>query len=104
MAKIHGLVYIVVGLFVSIFSWKVNYEKFIFFFYVGLIFVFIGILKLVFGLIKRKMDRKEEPLERVHHKVSIQPHHQAHHYKRCHKCGNAVKLHDGFCSRCGTRF
>lgn len=104
MAKIHGLVYIVVGLFVSVFSWKVDYQKFIFFFYVGWVFVFIGVVKLIFVFIKRKMGIKEEPVKMAQHKVSIQPHHQAYHYKRCRKCGNAVRLHDRFCSRCGARF
>ena len=102
MAKIHGLMYIAVGLFVSIFSWKINYEKFIFFFYVGWVFVFIGVVKLIFVFIKRKMDIKEGPIKMAQHKASIQPHHQAHHYKRCRKCGNAVRLHDRFCSRCGA--
>ncbi|MBS3114726.1 zinc ribbon domain-containing protein [Candidatus Woesearchaeota archaeon] len=99
MAKIHGLVYIAVGLFVSIFSWKVNYEKFVFFFYAGLVFVFVGVMKLIFGLIKRKMSKTGE----VQHITSVQSQHQAHHYKRCHKCGNIMKMHDRFCSRCGAK-
>ena len=103
MAKIHGLVYVLVGLFVSIFSWKVNYEKFIFFFYAGWIFVFIGIIKLIFGFIKRRMDAKEKPKDSVQHKTAIQPQHQSHHYKKCHKCGNIVKITDRFCGRCGAK-
>ena len=92
MAKIHGLVYVLVGLFVSIFSWKVNYEKFIFFFYFGWVFVFIGIVKPIFGFVNRKINKKEKPKERGPDKTAIQPQQQAHHYKRCHKCGNIVKI------------
>lgn len=103
MAKIHWLVYVIVGLFVSIMSWRLNYEKLLFFFYAGWFFIFIGVVKLIFGLIKRKIDRKEEPSKKVQHQAPIQPQHQAHHYKRCHKCGNAVRLHDRFCARCGYR-
>ncbi|MBS3104867.1 zinc ribbon domain-containing protein [Candidatus Woesearchaeota archaeon] len=93
MAKIHGLVYILVGLFVSIFSWRLNYEKLIFFFYAGWIFVFIGVVKLIFNLIKTKMNKKEK----IHHK-SVQQH-----VKFCHNCGIALRQQAKFCARCGAR-
>ena len=94
MAKIHGLVYILVGLFVSISSWRLNYEKLIFFFYSGLFFIFIGILKLIFNLIKNKTGKKEK----IHAK-SVQ--HQTHKY--CHNCGTALRHQARFCTRCGAR-
>lgn len=102
MAKIHWSVYIIVGLFVSIFSWRVNYDKFVFFFYAGWIFVFIGIAKLAFGFANKKMNRTKEPEVAPQHKAPLQPQQQAHHYRRCRKCGNVIGLHDRFCNRCGS--
>lgn len=94
MAKIHGLVYILVGLLVSILSYRLNYEKLIFFFYAGLFFILVGISKLIFWFIKKQ--------EKVQHQAANQARYQAHHYKRCHKCGSAVVFNGRFCSKCGA--
>ena len=64
MAKIHWPVYFIVGLLVSVLSWKLNYQKLIFFFYVGLIFILIGSAKLIFGLTKRSSNKKDENQDR----------------------------------------
>ena len=93
MAKIHWSVYIIVGLFVSIFSWRLDYVKLVFFFYAGLFFIFVGILKLVFNFIKNKMSKEEK----VQHK-SVQQH-----IKYCHNCGTALRHQAKFCTRCGYR-
>ena len=96
MPKIHGLVYVAVGLFVSIFSWKFNYQKLIFFFYVGLIFILVGIIKLLFELVKFK----KEKIKPSHQAIQK---HQSHHIKYCSQCGNPARIHDKFCSKCGAR-
>lgn len=93
MAKIHGLVYVVVGLFVSVFSWKLNYEKLVFFFYIGLVFIVIGITKMILGLAKKRTDKTEKG----HYKDNQKQR------KYCPKCGNGLNAGDIFCSRCGTR-
>lgn len=77
------------GLLVSLISWKIDKERFIFFFYSGLIFVFIGIVKLAFNLAKSKAVKKDVPEV-----------HRAHKY--CQRCGSAVSLHARFCPRCGA--
>ncbi|MBI1935603.1 hypothetical protein HYS31_04120 [Candidatus Woesearchaeota archaeon] len=99
MAKIHWLIYFIVGLFVSIASWKLDYEKFIFFFYTGWIFVSIGVIKLIYGIL---MNKKPE-LTKAHRqpKPVYLGHQQG--LKRCQECGNIMKVHDRFCSRCGAR-
>jgi len=93
MAKIHWLVYIAVGLFVSIASWKIDKERFVFFFYAGLAFVFVGIVKLIFNLVKNRTSKKA--------KQKIQP--QGNSVKHCHQCGNAASPHHKFCVKCGAR-
>jgi len=95
MVKIHGLIYIAVGLFVSIFSWKLNYQKLIFFFYAGLFFIFVGIIKLIFNLIKKRMNKKE------HHRIQQ---HQTQQIKYCHQCGSELRQQARFCTKCGARF
>ncbi|MEK6983412.1 MAG: hypothetical protein AABX33_02470 [Nanoarchaeota archaeon] len=105
MAKIHGLVYIAVGAFVSIASWKMNYEKLIFFFYAGLIFIFVGIVKLFIGLMKNK-NIEQKTSQAIHYsgKRGLPP--ISHHHKNvkyCLRCGNSARLYDKFCGRCGAK-
>ena len=95
MAKIHWLVYVIVGAFVSIFSYRLNYEKLVFFFYAGFVFVFVGVLKLVFNLVKNRTAKKET----AHHKAV----HQQSNTKYCNQCGAALSLHHKFCAKCGAR-
>ncbi len=101
MAKIHWSAYIIVGLFVSGFSYYFNYEKLLFFFYLGFVFVFVGILKLIFSLMNKE-NKKEES-----HPAQVQAHpsHRQHiqHFKRCSRCGNAARASDKFCPRCSAR-
>lgn len=94
MAKIHWLVYVIVGLFISIASYKLNYEKLIFFFYAGFVFVFVGVLKLMFNLIKNRTPKKETIHKSVHHQQST---------GFCHQCGARLDLHHKFCTKCGAR-
>lgn len=100
MAKIHGLVYIVVGLFVSILSLKLNYQRFIVFFYAGLVFIVFGVIKLIFNLIKSKSNKTKDVHHKIEHKQQIR---SQQHFRYCPKCRNIMKLHDRFCSRCGFR-
>lgn len=96
MAKIHGLVYVIIGILVSIASWKINKEALYLFFYVGILFIGVGAAKLLLSLISNK---KEEEI--MHHR-KIQPQAQHfQHYRRCKKCGSVMKANDRFCSKCG---
>jgi len=90
-AKIHGLVYIIVGLFVAAASWEINFGKLLLFFYAGLAFILIGIIKLILG-------KRNEAKAAVHHK----PQHQAR-FRYCPRCANILRPHDRFCSVCGAK-
>lgn len=98
MAKIHWLVYFIVGLLVSVLSWRLNKEKLIFFFYIGLIFIVVSIAKLIFGIIKKSSNKKENK----HQKIQTQKQ-RIQHFKRCSRCGNVIRINEGFCSVCGAR-
>ena len=96
MAKIHGFAYLIIGIFVSVASWKINKEALYLFFYAGILFMGVGVAKLLLSLIKNK---KEE--ETTHHrKIQSQAQHLQH-YRRCKKCGNVMRANDKFCGRCG---
>ena len=92
MAKIHWLVYIIVGAFVSVFSWREDFQKLMIFFYAGLVFVAIGVMKLVFS------SRKNRAQAKTHHQARNQ---QKGRY--CHNCGSAAQLHHIFCTKCGAK-
>jgi len=98
MSKIHWLIYVIVGLFVSIASWRIYYNRFIIFFYIGLIFILIGIAKLIFSLMetKEKKETAHKPQDKAHA-------HQAQQFKYCTRCGAQLRIHNNFCSRCGAR-
>ncbi len=56
MASIHGLVYIVIGIFVAVTSYFSELEIFI---YIGIIFVLVGIAKLVLLWLSNKKGNKK---------------------------------------------
>ena len=102
MAKIHGFMYILIGLFVSIMSWKLNNQKIFFFFFVGLIFVFVGVVKLIINFIKNKKNKTKNAQTNIHNQQHLKSQmHQR--FKYCQKCRNAIKINDRFCGRCGTK-
>ena len=94
MSKIHWSVYLLLGFFVSAFSYKLNYNKLIFFFYIGIIFILIGIAKLIFGN-ANKTANKAKNIQRT-------PQQQTR-FRYCPKCANILRPNDRFCSICGAR-
>ncbi|HLC50301.1 MAG TPA: hypothetical protein VJI97_02630 [Candidatus Nanoarchaeia archaeon] len=103
MAKIHWIVYLLAGFLTSSVSWKLNYDKFLLFFYVGILFILIGIAKMTFSSGKKDekpLQHKAQNSQATHR----QPIHQNNqNLKRCPYCSNVARIHDNFCSRCGRR-
>ena len=97
MTKIHWVAYLLIGSFVSLVSFF-RYESLKFFFYAGVLFIAVGIVKLVFSITKDK-DEKVRANEQLYTN-KVQHHHQ---FKYCSRCRNVLKIHDRFCSRCGSR-
>ena len=94
MAKINWSVYVIIGLFVSVASYRLNFQKLIFFFYIGIIFIIVGIAKLIFDNVNKKEDKPQ--------KIQTQKQHMQK-FKRCLRCGNIVRINDRFCGKCGAR-
>lgn len=90
MAKIHGIAYVIFGIILSVVSFYINKSQekrsFILFFYIGILMVIIGLIKLIFGKKEEKPQKRESAFS-----------------KYCSYCGNAAQAFDQFCSKCGNK-
>ena len=93
MAEIHGLAYIIIGVFITAFSLyignKTGITKLIIFIITGIVMIIICIIKLI----TKRTAKKQE----------VKPHHVAS-VKYCSRCGNRLRKEDNFCYKCGHRF
>ena len=96
MAKIHGIVYVLIGIFVTIASYLIDRNDLWAFLYVGVFFIAFGVAKIVIQFI---MGQKEEQKPQTAQQKSI----HLQNYKKCHRCGNVSRLTDRFCARCGNK-
>ena len=48
MAKLHWIVFVIVGFILTFGSWRISMERFVLFFYAGFVFLLIGIVKLIY--------------------------------------------------------
>ena len=97
MTGIHGAVYLIGGIVLSIVSfmlngnnWKGNF----------ILFFFLGVIGVVVGLIKLIPKHKE--------KHNVHQHHQVHHNQTgftgyCNSCGTALGHLQQFCHKCGVK-
>ncbi|MFH2028604.1 MAG: zinc ribbon domain-containing protein [Nanoarchaeota archaeon] len=103
MTKIHGIVYVIIGVAVALYSYKVNPTKLILFMYAGIIFS-------IWGLIRIFIDRAKKPKVHKHHQQRSMPHPQAPIHQQgspvakfCHRCGTTLHNFQNFCHNCGER-
>jgi len=104
MGKIHGATYFIIGILVAVFSYyldnKRGSDSFILFFYIGVLFVIIGLIKLVALAIKKKDEHPKPPR---HQQQQKSHHQQVHHTPQfCQRCGAALRQTDHFCAMCGN--
>lgn len=86
MVKIHGLVYIIIGIIISIPSVIMKEGRLKFFLYIGILFIIIGAVKLFLNYTKK--EKKPKNIQTTH--------------KFCPRCGKVTKQSDQFCSNCGN--
>ena len=95
MTKIHGVVYILVGLIITGFSWYMlpKAPGFRLFIYAGLLFLLVGILKTPFNL-KERRERLgiEKPKAMPRARSNF-----------CSRCGSRASAFSQFCQNCGGR-
>ncbi len=93
MAKIHAIVYLILGAVISYVSLRIG-STFTVFFYIGLVFLGVGIAKLLIGfLLKKKETKPEKQSIRVTQPL----------WAHCPRCRSQVRTSDFFCWRCGNR-
>ena len=93
MATIPAIVYLLIGAGISYLSFRAGEELTIFFF-VGLIFIGIGVAKFLIGRIFKTGVSKsvEKQLPKLHS-----------HLRYCPKCRSPARKVDKFCTRCGIK-
>ncbi len=93
MAEIHGIVYLIVGLFLAIGSYVLNSQaasyRFALFLLIGVGMIILGIVKLM----RKKADKK----------VVVQHNPTQQFVKYCSRCGAALQGFQQFCHSCGSR-
>ena len=94
--KIHAIIYLIIGAVISYVSLRIG-STFTFFFYVGLVFIGIGVAKLLIGFLLKKKESKSEKKNEAPMRVSPPL------WKHCSRCKSQVRTVDFFCWRCGTR-
>ena len=92
MASIPGIVFIIIGVVVSIVSFFFV-EAIYAFTYVGLAFIGYGLIKIIYKKLTKSKEAKTH-----------QPHHKKHrtHHPHCPFCNNIILPHNNFCSHCGA--
>ncbi len=97
MVNINGAIYIVLGLFLAIFSLILNIKnknsKLILFLWMGIGMILWGIIKIVS---QRKERQKQAP---VHANNTV----QQQFVKYCSRCGAALRNIEQFCNKCGSK-
>lgn len=92
MVRIHGIVYILIGAAVAVYSYIVDPVKLSLFMYAGIAFVAFGFIRLI--AISSKKQRAHAAHQRIQQPVA----------KRfCSGCGSALNDFQNFCHNCGQR-
>lgn len=98
MVKIHGIIYILLGIFVAIASYLIDRNDLSVFVYVGMFFIAFGVAKIVLNFITGQKEEQKSG-QTMQRKPNIHPQN----FKKCHRCGNVSRLTDRFCARCGNK-
>ena len=120
--KLHGLVYIIVGVILVGFSYyatsvneSLDLQKFMLFVWIGYVFIGIGVLKIIYKILSKPKKAKLAK-ENFHQHKQVQQQsnmeQQSQHSKQqqpnqlikfCSHCGSTMRHFDNFCYKCGSR-
>lgn len=100
MASIPGIVFIIIGIIMSVVSFF-RIESLKVFIYVGLLFVFWGLVKIIAKTLRSEKKRATEYEEEYYKSQKPQQRHAQTRY--CPRCRSQIALHHNFCSKCGAR-
>ncbi len=97
MAAIPALVWFLIGAIVVGISWYMGMPLF---FWIGWVFIIVGIARLTINFILGQKETKQE--KKAIQTGPVVKKHPQHQYYRC-SCNNPVKITDNFCNYCGRR-
>lgn len=100
MAQIPSWLWLFAGIIVTAGSYYVG-GKVALFFYLGLLFLLIGVAKAIIWFVMRKPKKTEGTQMPSPKAQPVQPVHGQ--YGKCRWCGRFVRLTDSFCWGCGRR-
>lgn len=110
--KIPAVAWLTIGILIAVFSWIVRAtaknKGMILFFYIGILFAVVGIIKIIFQKNNETKSKKPAHHTPVHSNKELHAHNQRiqqniPHYQTCFGCGTKHPLNMLYCSRCGTR-
>lgn len=93
MARISGIVFIIVGIIVTITSYFFVEEIFVFS-YIGILFIVWGIIKIIYKKLTSPSKKKTDFIKQHKKHRNRRPH--------CPYCNKVIVIHDNFCSNCGA--
>ncbi len=112
--RIHGVFYILAGVAISLYTRFIEARadtgsKLTLFFYVGLVFIGVGIFKLVARYVFKRgggSDEESHPHDSEHeeHKKRSRGYQQSPKSKICPRCRSKMHPRVKYCSNCGFKF
>ncbi len=90
--KIPALVWLMLGILLTVVSYYLG-DEFVLFFYAGLLIIALGVFKLILSYVF-------SPKETIIEKKAVQ---QKDHYSKCRHCNNITRKIDYYCSMCGKQ-
>ena len=103
--RIHGIVYVLLGAFISgtsFFLFKGNQQ--LMFYIVAGALVSFGVVKLIIDRVREpkyeQMPRQKQEISKRQQETPYQPNQQ---YRYCHNCGTIINYSQNFCHKCGAR-
>lgn len=104
--EIHWFFWLLIGIAVAVTSFIVG-EKLIVFFYIGLLFIILGIGKLIYNYITNNDVKETKTIARD---IYYRPESQQLHKQQlstgsifCRNCGSKLRTTDNFCYKCGFK-
>jgi len=104
--KISSPAYLIIGLIISGISWLIEFKSgksMMLFFYIGLLFIVVGVFKIVIKLILPKESPEQKPTVQSVLTQQQQQQNKPFSIKACHRCKVRVNPSNNFCYQCGTR-
>jgi len=103
MAKLHWIVFVIVGFILTFGSWRISMERFVLFFYAGFVFLLVGIVKFIYRGKNEESKKIDYGMRPAHVPNKMQNKPMNPHNTDCQRCRAPSRINANFCSNCGNR-